>query len=181
MSADYDKYLQSDHWKRLAEETKRLAGYRCQVCNSDKNLVTHHRTYERKGDEFQSDLTCLCSDCHEKFHDKGKYEKATHIDKTGAVSANYVLRAYIDEKLVSEKTIDGYEGQTEVAKKFISGKQGLLIGNVFLFTNTASFASIILLHSKPKDIWDILMRAWRKEYQPERTQPSPAEITDIKD
>jgi 5-methylcytosine-specific restriction endonuclease McrA len=65
--ADYATYLQSDHWKKLAEETKRLAGYKCQVCNSQDRLETHHRTYERKGDELQSDLVCLCHSCHELF------------------------------------------------------------------------------------------------------------------
>jgi hypothetical protein len=66
----YDEYLQTDHWKRLAEETKRLAGYRCQVCNAEGELHAHHRTYERKGDELQSDLVCLCASCHRKFHNK---------------------------------------------------------------------------------------------------------------
>jgi hypothetical protein len=64
---DYQEYLKTDHWKRLAEETKRLAGYHCQVCNSVDNLEAHHRTYERKGDELQSDLTCLCHSCHSFF------------------------------------------------------------------------------------------------------------------
>jgi hypothetical protein len=73
--SDYQDYLQSLHWQRLAEETKRLAGYRCQVCNSADELCAHHRTYERRGDELQSDLICLCRDCHEKFHEKGKYER----------------------------------------------------------------------------------------------------------
>lgn len=68
--SNYQEYLQSDHWKRLTEETKRLAGYRCQVCNADGELHTHHRTYERKGDEFQGDLVALCPKCHTLFHDK---------------------------------------------------------------------------------------------------------------
>lgn len=70
---DYSEYLQSKHWKDLAEETRRLAGYRCQVCNSDQKLEVHHRTYERKGDEHQSDLVCLCHDCHERFHNKPRH------------------------------------------------------------------------------------------------------------
>ena len=68
--SDYQDYLQSNHWKRLAEETKRLAGYRCQVCNAEDELHAHHRTYERKGDELQSDLICLCAYCHALFHSK---------------------------------------------------------------------------------------------------------------
>ncbi len=67
---EYSEYIKTDHWKKLAEETKRLAGYRCQVCNSDGELHAHHRTYERKGDELQSDLVCLCKGCHSLYHDK---------------------------------------------------------------------------------------------------------------
>lgn len=78
--SDYQEYLQTEHWLRLAEETKRLAGYRCQVCNSPLDLCAHHRTYEHRGDELQSDLICLCRDCHERFHEKGKYEKVTEYD-----------------------------------------------------------------------------------------------------
>jgi hypothetical protein len=78
MSDDYSKYLQSEHWLRLAKETKRIAGNRCQVCNSPDELCAHHRTYERRGHELQSDLICLCRDCHEMFHEKGKYEKTFH-------------------------------------------------------------------------------------------------------
>lgn len=70
---DYSDYLQTDHWKKLAAETRRLAGNRCQVCNAEGELHIHHRTYERKGDEFQSDLTCLCSNCHALFHGVGEY------------------------------------------------------------------------------------------------------------
>jgi len=75
--SDYQEYLQTEHWKILAEETKRLAGYRCQVCNSNDDLHAHHRTYERRGDELQSDLICLCKKCHELFH-----RKRSTVDKS---------------------------------------------------------------------------------------------------
>lgn len=72
---EYAEYLQSPHWLRLAEETKRLAGNRCQVCNSAEHLSAHHRTYARVGDELQGDLVCLCNNCHKKFHGKEEYEQ----------------------------------------------------------------------------------------------------------
>jgi len=68
----YEDYIQSKQWKAKADETKRLAGYRCQVCNSDEDLHAHHRTYERLGDELQSDLICLCAECHSLFHNGGR-------------------------------------------------------------------------------------------------------------
>lgn len=66
----YDEYLKSERWKVLSEETKRIAGYRCQVCDSDGELHAHHRTYKRLGHELQSDLIALCSSCHALFHGK---------------------------------------------------------------------------------------------------------------
>ena len=68
----YEDYIRSKQWKAKADETKRLAGYRCQVCNSDEELNAHHRTYERLGEELQSDLVCLCAKCHSLFHNGGR-------------------------------------------------------------------------------------------------------------
>ena len=64
----YGDYLQTDHWKIKREEALFAAIYRCQVCNRGQRLHVHHRTYERRGCELLSDLTVLCEDCHELFH-----------------------------------------------------------------------------------------------------------------
>jgi len=63
----YRDYLASEHWKLISEEAKRLANYRCQVCYRKGTLHAHHRTYERKGDELQSDIFVLCKECHDVF------------------------------------------------------------------------------------------------------------------
>ena len=68
----YLDYIASDVWKELADESRENANNRCKLCNSPENLRVHHRTYERLGKELQDDLITLCSDCHEKFHDKRK-------------------------------------------------------------------------------------------------------------
>jgi hypothetical protein len=78
---DYDDYLMSPHWRQLAEETKRLAGYRCQLCNGEGTLHAHHRTYDRIDDELQSDLVALCASCHAKFHDKNQ-DVLANVDGT---------------------------------------------------------------------------------------------------
>lgn len=70
MSVDYYQYLQSPEWARLRELKLKQADGRCQLCNSNKALHVHHRTYERLGRERLVDLTVLCADCHAKFHDK---------------------------------------------------------------------------------------------------------------
>jgi hypothetical protein len=42
------------------------------VCNSDKQLDAHHRTYERIFNEEPGDLTVLCRKCHDRHHDADK-------------------------------------------------------------------------------------------------------------
>jgi hypothetical protein len=66
----YKAYLQTPHWKRQRADKVRAAGYKCQFCNRGSVLFNvHHRTYERLGEELDEDLTVLCSDCHNTFHE----------------------------------------------------------------------------------------------------------------
>ncbi len=65
----YKEYLQTPHWKRKRNEKLRAAGYRCQMCNRRaRPLEVHHRTYERRGEELDTDLTVVCRSCHTNFH-----------------------------------------------------------------------------------------------------------------
>lgn len=70
--ASYEDYLQSDIWKEKSDAAKARAGWKCQlnVKHSNKVLHTHHRTYERIGNELDTDLIVLCNGCHKKFHSK---------------------------------------------------------------------------------------------------------------
>lgn len=74
---DYYDFLETPYWKAISEKVKYKAGFRCQICNKEGALVTHHRTYEHHGDELNhmEDLICLCKECHEKYHNKNKYNK----------------------------------------------------------------------------------------------------------
>jgi hypothetical protein len=42
----YKQYLLSKEWKEKSDECKRLAGYRCSQCVSNKDLQAHHITYD---------------------------------------------------------------------------------------------------------------------------------------
>lgn len=65
----YEEYLQTPHWKRLREEKLRNVGYRCQLCGRRARILeVHHCTYERLGQELDTDLTVLCRACHSTFH-----------------------------------------------------------------------------------------------------------------
>lgn len=69
----YKDYLKTTEWKERRIKHLKSAGYRCQVCNSPQQpLDVHHRTYERRGQEYYKDLIVLCRDCHSKFHEYGK-------------------------------------------------------------------------------------------------------------
>ena len=67
---NYHDYLRSDEWKVKREEAIKRADRRCQICFSPNDLNVHHRTYDRVGNERNSDLIVLCKECHAKFHDK---------------------------------------------------------------------------------------------------------------
>ena len=68
----YAEYLKTDWWSHQKNRTLAAADGRCQVCNSARRLNVHHRTYERVGREQAADLTALCSECHELFHEHKK-------------------------------------------------------------------------------------------------------------
>ncbi len=69
----YYEYLQTPEWQERRKQAMKWAGFRCQVCNAyGVKLNTHHRTYERRGNENNRDLITLCEDCHRTFHENGR-------------------------------------------------------------------------------------------------------------
>lgn len=76
-SMDYKDFLKTPYWKAISEKVKQRAGFRCSICNGTENLAAHHRTYEHHGAELYhlDDLICICSKCHEKYHDITHHEK----------------------------------------------------------------------------------------------------------
>lgn len=65
----YRRYLQSDAWKTKRKAVLQAAGFRCRRCGAPATEV-HHETYKRIYNERMSDLTALCSNCHEAAHSK---------------------------------------------------------------------------------------------------------------
>ncbi len=64
----YKEYLTSPEWKNTRQTALQRSGFRCQLCNRPGELNVHHRTYERLGEERNSDLIVLCSACHKRHH-----------------------------------------------------------------------------------------------------------------
>lgn len=66
----YKEYLQTTEWQDIRKHKLRKAHYKCELCNSASLLHVHHKTYENRGNERDSDLIVLCESCHAKFHNK---------------------------------------------------------------------------------------------------------------
>lgn len=67
---DYHEYLKTPEWAEKRELALERDGYRCRVCNTRENPQVHHRTYARRGNEDLNDLTTLCKEHHEMFHER---------------------------------------------------------------------------------------------------------------
>lgn len=67
-AAEYQEYLNTEHWQTMRRLALEHAEHRCQLCYAPDRLQVHHRTYERVTAERLTDLTVLCDGCHEEFH-----------------------------------------------------------------------------------------------------------------
>jgi 5-methylcytosine-specific restriction endonuclease McrA len=67
----YERYLETNKWKRIAKDARAQAKYKCQLCG-EKNqpLHVHHNTYDHIYREARhpEDLIVLCKDCHTNLH-----------------------------------------------------------------------------------------------------------------
>ena len=78
MSAkDKKAYMRSSAWKLRKLATLMVQNDQCKLCGSTHDLQLHHLTYERLGNEYQSDLVVLCGQCHQNQHDHYGYDRTT--------------------------------------------------------------------------------------------------------
>ena len=78
MSAkDKKAYMRSSAWKLRKLATLMVQNDQCKLCSSTHDLQLHHLTYERLGNEYQSDLVVLCGQCHQNQHDHYGYDRTT--------------------------------------------------------------------------------------------------------
>ena len=64
----YASYLKTEHWRHFRDEVIKHYDGKCAVCNSEKDLNVHHRSYKNRGRETFNDVVLLCRDCHSKIH-----------------------------------------------------------------------------------------------------------------
>ena len=67
--AEYHDYLQTPRWAKVREQALARFDWRCAACHSSEYLNVHHRTYQRVGNEYLTDLTVLCRYCHQVLHE----------------------------------------------------------------------------------------------------------------
>lgn len=66
--SEYNKYLESEYWQGIRKSIYKRDNYKCRLCNSDKDICVHHRTYEHIGNEILEELITMCRRCHHRFH-----------------------------------------------------------------------------------------------------------------
>jgi len=68
----YKEFLKTPYWKAITQKKMKEAGFKCQMCNKEGLLSTHHRTYDIHGMEIFNlkELIVICQDCHKKHHNK---------------------------------------------------------------------------------------------------------------
>jgi len=68
LRAEYDAYLASDAWAARRSIVLARAHGTCECCEHYSATQVHHKTYERIGQELDTDLLAVCSLCHDLLH-----------------------------------------------------------------------------------------------------------------
>lgn len=69
----YQEFLQTPYWKAISAY-KKIETRKCELCGSDFDLHTHHKTYKHHGYELLNlnELQVVCGICHNKMHKENK-------------------------------------------------------------------------------------------------------------
>lgn len=101
----YKKQLNSDRWKRFADDVKRRDNYKCVDCGSVSNLQVHHKVYyqSRSPWDYTIDLLeTLCGTCHMKKHNGISVDSFVSKDRKSFKSVKRVERIKYREKYKKE-------------------------------------------------------------------------------
>jgi hypothetical protein len=66
----YNFYLTSDQWQEKRRRVLERAAGVCEGCGERKATQVHHTTYAHAGDEFLFELRAICTECHERLHER---------------------------------------------------------------------------------------------------------------
>jgi hypothetical protein len=156
-------YLRSDHWQEVRKAALERAGRRCQVCNGDKQLDVHHRTYERKGREEPGDVTVLCRKCHETFHGNGKIVRSRPEKKKR--TDNYSMIDPFQRATLKRKILDVlYENRPSLTAAEVAA----IIG-----CRTQVAGSCLVVLRREGKVWKIKKRWGLKAVERKARNPKP--------
>jgi hypothetical protein len=71
--ARFEEYLQSEAWADRRDLVLHRARWICEGCGREPATQVHHLTYDHVFDEFLWELRAVCRDCHERWHQIGRY------------------------------------------------------------------------------------------------------------
>lgn len=168
---DYQKYLKSEYWQGIREQVYECDSHRCRLCNSEKDLHVHHRTYEFLEDEKLEELITLCKRCHNIFHkanpqlnystyiqhkeweEQRRQEEKEIIDIWFYLSDNRDKFDELKIRLINEKYIRCSEFKKIIKKLNIKKFDYILFINICLeYINGISISTI---HSNAKEMFNL--------------------------
>jgi predicted metal-binding protein len=91
---------------------------KCEMCNSEKNLVRHHLDYNKP-----EKIIVLCRKCHSKWHKENKAENAEHFDNKLKRLPNemiYLIRKIQEEAKKQDYIITETEAMKLIVKRYKS-------------------------------------------------------------
>ncbi len=100
--ASYEEYLRAPHWQkvkwlvrmsqRIRKLRKRYGGLVCEFCKWRGLLQYHHRTYERLGREYVSDIAVICERCHKGVHKLDQKRPDLSLEEATARYRSFIRR-----------------------------------------------------------------------------------------
>ena len=75
---EYDAYLCSKRWRKLARAVKLRAKGKCEICRRRDGHHCAHLTYDRIFHEHIEDLLWLCRRCHGDLDQRDKESTSSH-------------------------------------------------------------------------------------------------------
>lgn len=119
---EYERYIHSVDWRRMADKRLDKDKHTCCVCGG-KATDVHHLTYERFGVEAMDDLVSLCRRCHnqaERFYDPAVMPWA--MDEAKPSGNNFMAAMRVDALRIAPKV---YEYLTSVRGSDFQSLMGL--------------------------------------------------------
>ena len=91
---EYKKYIKTKKWKTISKEVKERANNKCEICGSEKKLVTHHHNYINVYNEMHDDLLHHPTNKYTEENDRSRELCERFVDANGL---KHLLGVFFDE------------------------------------------------------------------------------------